>query len=76
MINPMKLMQIKSCWERFTRNHPKFPRFLTAVGQKGLREGSLIECKITTPEGEELTANLRIMREDIALFHELKNLMQ
>ncbi len=76
MMNPMKLMQIKSCWDRFTQNHPKFPRFLSAIGQKGLREGTLIECKITTPEGEELTANLRILPEDIALFHEMKELMQ
>lgn len=76
MINPMKLMQMKSLWERFTQNHPKFPRFLAALNQKGVREGTILECKIITPEGEELTTNLRIMPEDIALFHEIKDMMQ
>ena len=76
MVNPMKLMQIKSVWDRFAQNHPKFPRFLAALNQKGFREGIILECKIITPEGEELTTNLRILPEDIALFQELKELMQ
>lgn len=76
MINPMKLMQMKSLWDRFTQNHPKFPRFLAALNQKGFREGTILECKVITPEGEELTTNLRIQADDIALFRELKDLMQ
>ncbi|MCI6887240.1 MAG: hypothetical protein MR868_08325 [Lachnospiraceae bacterium] len=75
-MNPMKLLQIKSALDRFKANHPKFPRYLSAVYQKGLRKGTLMEFKVTTPEGEELSANIRLNEEDIALFREMKELFQ
>lgn len=40
-MNPLKLMQLKSAWDRFKGNHPRFPRFLTALCQKGLKEDAL-----------------------------------
>ena len=73
-INPMKLLQIKNAWDQFQANHPKFPKFLSAVHQHGIQEGTIIEVKITTPEGEELTSNLKVKAEDIALFQEMKEL--
>lgn len=75
-MNPMKLLQIKSALDRFQNNHPKFPKYLSAVYQKGLREGTLMEFKVTTPEGEELAANIKLNEEDLALFRELKELFQ
>ena len=75
-MNPMKLLQIKSAWDRFTQNHPKFPKFLAAAQQKGIREGTLLEFKLVTPEGEERVTNLRIQASDIELFQELKDLGQ
>ena len=30
-INPMKLLELKNLWSAFTRRHPKFPQFLSAV---------------------------------------------
>lgn len=75
-MNPMKLLQLKSAWERFRSNHPKFPRFLTAVYQQSIREGTVIEFHVTTPEGETLSSNIRLKADDIALFRELKDLMK
>lgn len=75
-MNPMKLLQLKSAMDRFRTNHPKFPKYLSAVYQKGIRENTLIEFKVTTPEGEELTANIRLKEDDIALFQEMKDLFQ
>ena len=57
-------------------NHPKFPKYLSAVRQKAIREGTVIEFKVTTPEGEELSANLRLKEDDIALFQEITELFQ
>lgn len=74
MINPMKLMQFKSAWDRFQKNHPKFPAFLNAVYRRGIQEGTVIEFHVTSPDGEELTSNFRILADDIALFHELQEL--
>lgn len=75
-MNPMKLLQLKSAWERFKGNHPKFPKYLSAVYQRGVKEGSLIEFKVTTPEGEELSANVRLKADDMELFKELTDMFQ
>lgn len=74
-MNPMKLLQLKSCWQTFTANHPKFPKFLSAVYHKALKEGTVIEFKVTTPDGEELGANVRLKAGDIALIKELQDLL-
>lgn len=77
-MNPLKLMQSKKLLEdamsRFQNNHPKFPLFLSAVSQKGLREGTVLEFKVTTPEGEELVSNLKLSADDLALLQELKDI--
>lgn len=70
-MNPILLMQIKNSWDRFQSNHPKFPRYLTAVFQRGIKENSVIEFKVTTPDGEVLAANLRLNAEDVELFRQL-----
>ena len=75
-MNPLKLLQLKSAWDRFKGNHPKFPRFLTALYQKGMKEGTVIEFRVTTPDGEEMAANVKLKEDDIALFQELKDLLQ
>lgn len=75
-MNPLKLLQLKSAWDRFKGNHPKFPRFLTALYQKGVKEGTVIEFRVTTPDGEEMAANVKLKEDDIALFQELKDLLQ
>lgn len=74
-MNPMKLLQLKSAWDRFKSNHPKFPKFVSAIYRKGLREGTVIEFRVISPEGEEITSNLKIQADDIDLFRELKDIM-
>lgn len=75
-MNPMKLLQLKSAWDRFTNNHPKFPKFLSSLHRRAMQEGTIIEFKVTTPDGEEMAANLKIKADDLALFNELKDLLQ
>lgn len=75
-MNPLKLLQLKSAWDRFKGNHPKFPKFLTALYQKGMKEGTVIEFHVTTPEGEEMAANVKLKADDIALFKELQDLLK
>ncbi len=71
--NMMKLM---SAWNRFQANHPKFPMFCKAAVSKGVREGSLIEIAVTTPEGEKIETNLRVQASDLELLRELENMKQ
>lgn len=75
-INPLKLLQLKSAWERFKSNHPRFPLFLSAVSKRGIKSGTIIEFKITTPEGEDLVTNMKITQEDLSLFQEITELFR
>ena len=50
MVNPASFFKIKSAWEKFAANHPKFPMFLQAAMASGIREDYIIEVKITDPE--------------------------
>ena len=56
-MNPMALLKMKKAWDTFSGNHPRFPAFLQAVQNTGIREGTIIEVTITTPEGKSMTTN-------------------
>lgn len=47
---------------------------MTAVYQNGIKEGSIIEINVTTPDGQSLSSNLKISAEDMELIEQLKNL--
>lgn len=75
MINPAMLFRLKSSWERFTATHPKFPLFLQAVSKNDvLRENTILEINITTPEGRDISTNLKLTAEDLQLFSDLKEM--
>ena len=74
MINPMKLMQLKELWDKFKNNHPKFPMFLSAMNQNGIREGTVIDITIQEPDGEKIQSNLKITASDMELFEQLKGI--
>ena len=40
------LFQLKNSWAAFTRNHPKFPKFLQAAGA-AITPDTIIEIKVT-----------------------------
>ncbi len=76
MMNPMGLFQLKSLWDKFQANHPKFPLFLTALQKNGIKEGTIIDITITEPDGEKIQSNLKITASDMELFEQLKQLSQ
>ena len=74
-LNQLAMLQkLKSGIDRFRANHPKFPLFLKAVSQDALREGSVIEISVTTPEGKNYCSNVRLNADDMGLMETLKNL--
>lgn len=75
-MNPMNLLQLTNGWRRFKENHPKFPTFLSAVYSRGIKEGSQIEIKVTTPDGDKMSATIRLMADDVALFKEMEELLK
>lgn len=68
------LQQLKSGIDRFRAGHPKFPMFLKAVSQDALKEGSVVEISVTTPEGKNYCSNVRLNADDIELMDTFKNL--
>ncbi len=74
MMNPAAIFQMKALWDRFTANHPKFPKFLQAAAASSVDEGTVIEIKITKSNGDSIASNLKITAEDLELFQELKNI--
>lgn len=74
MQNPAAIFQMINLWSRFQRNHPKFPKFLSAVVKNAVKEGSIIEIRVTTAEGESYDSNLKINAEDMEMIEQLKEL--
>ena len=64
-MNPMALLQMKDRFEIFQQEHPKVLPFLNAVWANALQTGTVLELKVTTPEGKELTSNIRLTENDI-----------
>lgn len=70
------MMKAMGAWNIFKKNHPKFPAFCKAAAEKGLREDSVIEIIVTTPEGERIESSLKLQAEDMELFRGLGNMVR
>lgn len=75
-MNLMNLMQLKDAWSAFKGNHPKFPLFLKATSENSMKEGSIVEIRVTSPDGKTLTSNVKLKASDLALFDQLKDSFQ
>lgn len=74
--NPAILMKIMSAKNKFDANHPKLKNYFTAVKNKGIEEGSVIELKITNPNDEPMVANIKVQAEDIELLSQLAEMLK
>lgn len=63
--NPMKMMQMQNTWKAFVARHPKLPMFVRAVGSQALVEGTILEIKVTKPDGTNMVTNLKLSNEDL-----------
>lgn len=72
--NPASIFQMINLWNKFKQNHPKFPKFMTAAYQNGMKEGSIIEINVTTADGQNFCSNLKISAADMELIEQLKEL--
>lgn len=74
-MNIQAMLQMKKAWDTFTANHPKFPGFLKAA-QGTLREGTIIEFKVTTAEGKTIESNLKLTASDMELMENLRQMQR
>ena len=73
-MNPANVFKLKGLLDRFKDNHPKVPMFFKAAAGS-VREGSIIEIKVISPDNKSIITNFRVNSEDIALVNELKDIM-
>ena len=74
MFNPTMLFQIKNMWDRFQKNHPKFPRFLQVVGSEYIQAGTVIEISLTKANGENIASNIKLNEEDMELIAAMRDM--
>ena len=75
MMNPAMIMKLINAKNVFTKNHPKFVAFLSAVFSNRIEEGTVIELSVTKPGEEPVTTNLKVQQSDLQLFDEIKEMM-
>ena len=68
------MLKLGGMWAKFTKNHPKFPQFVKAVKKNGFQVDTVIDLKLTYPDGNTIDTNLKITEDDLKLFEELKNI--
>ena len=75
-MNPAIMMKMMQRLNIFRSQHPKFQAFLGSVTQGARREGSIIEIKVTDPDGGEYISNIKLTSDDIETVEMLKNIRE
>ena len=68
-MNPFTLLKYKS---KLEDNHPKAAEFVKRVIMPGLPEGTVVEVSITKPGEDTKTSNIRVTKDDIDMFDEVR----
>ena len=64
-MNPMMIMQLQQRLGLFQNDHPKVMPFLQAVGDNAMQEGTVIDMKVTTADGQTIESNIKINANDV-----------
>ncbi len=68
------MMKFMGAWNTFRGNHPKFPAFCKAVYEKGIKEDTVIEIVVTTPDNERIETSLKVKESDLELLKSFGNM--
>jgi hypothetical protein len=74
-VNPMDMFKIKGIWDRFCAAHPKLVPFFRTVRTQAIGEGTIIDIKVTDPNGKTFHYNLKLTQEDINDLAEVRGLI-
>jgi hypothetical protein len=73
-MNPMLLMQLQQRFNIFSQEHPKVLPFFRAIGSNAMQEGTIIDIKVTTPDGKTLESNIKVTANDIETAQMMMNM--
>ena len=74
MVNPMMLFKIKGLWDRITSNHPKMVPFGRTVFPAAIGVGSIVDVKVTDPNGKTYHYNMRVSEDDMEAIREIEGI--
>ena len=72
MMNPMDIFRLKGFWDSFKAAHPKMVPFAKSVYPAAIGEGTIIDVRVTDPNGRNYHYNLQITAEDMKNLSEAK----
>ena len=72
-VNPMDLIKLKGRLDLFAQQHPKFGMFMKDAGEQAMMPGTILEIKVTTPDGRDFITNIRLTPEDVETMEIAKN---
>lgn len=61
------LMQAKKRLAIFKSDHPKMVKFIKKIRREALKEGTVVEIKVTDPDGKEYVSNMKITGNDVEI---------
>lgn len=71
-MNPMDMMKFAGMWAGFRERHPKIPLFFRKASETGaFGTGTVLELTIRKPDGTSMTANMKILPEDVELLEQI-----
>ncbi len=73
-MNPIALLKMKERLGTFNQDHPKVRQFFHKIKEEGLPVGSILELKVTHPDGREEITNIRLTENDIETLRMLSSL--
>ena len=73
-LNPFEMMQMSGRISTFAQQHPRVVAFFKENGQE-LRQGTVVEFRMKTPEGRELVTNLRLTADDEETINTIKKML-
>lgn len=68
------MMELRSIMTEFQKAHPRAVAFFNALRTEKIEPDSVVELKLTRPDGTELVTNLRLSEADLANIEKLKHL--
>lgn len=73
-INPMAFLKLKGRLDLFHQDHPRVRSFIETIGKDAIQEGSVLELKVTSPDGKEYVTNIKLNANDIQSIQMLREL--
>ena len=72
--NPFEMMQFNNRFNTFGQQHPRVIAFFEENGHE-LREGTVVEIRLKTPEGKEMITNMRLTPDDVQTLEMIKKML-